>query len=436
MMLDLSADDGLLVPFHRSSDPVKNEGESLFHSSNNDSNSSNNNSASRGFARFLFSRKAHPDPPKCEEENLPLKETTFAFPKARAEVAESFPEPFKEKEPQDEDSDDDDDDDDESGDEEEDGHDNREKPRTKSATPKPAAPPQKSLRNLDEWDPHENPWYEEKTETRSWRIEGIGNTPAPPVDNSNESKGFVGFWRNLRGHGHRRRADDIDDLRSMKVATEDTKNDKTLLEQIGKAALVVLVPELYADIEDGDENLGMYRSVALNSNDDDAEASSPDTTVTDLRSELHQLRLKVLRLEKALKSSELETNAWKLRCKEVETELRRYKGQCDDDSSLEADDDGACKANENESDKDAEDDGIEEQWSGYSSVKEGTLIDMNEANLDGTSVEKEAAEDLMGDGDVFGTESRDSAACHDVDMEEPDLMDLNENTLTFDPYAK
>ena len=132
----------------------------------------------------------------------------------------------------------------------------------------------------------------------------------------------------------------------MKVATEDTKDDKTLLEQIGKAALVVMVPELYADIEDGDGNLGMYRSVALNA-DDDAEASSHDDVATNLRTELNQLRLKVLRLEKALKNSELEVNSWKLRCNEVETELRRYKGRSDDDSSVEADEGGQHDQREN-----------------------------------------------------------------------------------------
>lgn len=425
MMLDLSTDDGLLVPFHRSAEPVTSDREAMIPTTNDAST----NNSSRGLSRFLFSRRPPPEPPK-QEEKLPLKVTTFAFPKARAEVAETLSEPYKEKEPQDEDSDDGSDEDDSSDDE--DSEINKEKPRRKKETAKADPPPKRSLRNLDDWDPNENPWQEEKTETRSWRMEGIGSTPEPL--NDNESKGFVGLWRSLRGHNHRRRGDD-DDLRSMKVATEDTKDDKTLLEQIGKAALVVMVPELYADIEDGDGNLGMYRSVALNA-DDDAEASSHDDVATNLRTELNQLRLKVLRLEKALKNSELEVNSWKLRCNEVETELRRYKGRSDDDSSVEADEGGQHDLRENGDDEEEEDDGIEEQWSGYSSVKEGILLDMQGAKLDFDSEVNNASRDLMGDGEASGTGTSSTTAQKVAADDEPDLMDLKEDKIVFDPLAK
>ncbi|KAI2504649.1 hypothetical protein MHU86_9759 [Fragilaria crotonensis] len=196
-----------------------------------------------------------------------------------------------------------------------------------------------------------------------------------------------------------------------------------------------MVPELYADIEDGDGNLGMYRSVALNA-DDDAEASSHDDVATNLRTELNQLRLKVLRLEKALKNSELEVNSWKLRCSEVETELRRYKGRSDDDSSVEAEEGGQHNFREDGDDDEEEDDGIEEQWSGYSSVKDGILLDMQGAKVDFDSEVNNASRDLMGDGEASGTEICFSTADKDATEDEPDLMDLKEDKIVFDPLAK
>ncbi len=422
MTLDLSTDDGLLVPFRRPIEPVKNDREAMLHAPKD----GDTNNSSRGLSRFLFNRKTPPEPPK-QEEKVALKVTTFAFPKARAEVAETLPELYKEKEPQDKDSDDGDD----SSEDEDSGNNNKTISRRKAETSKPAPLPQRSLRNLDDWDPNEDPWEEEKTEPRSWRLEGIGSTPAPL--NDSESKGFAGLWRSFRGHNRRGRDDDAD-LRSMKVATEDTKDDKTLLEQIGKAALVVMVPELYADIEDGDGNLGMYRSIALTA-DDDAESSSRDDNATNLQSELNQLRLKVLRLEKALKSSELEINSWKLRCKEVETELRRYRGRSDDDSSVEADEGEARKTCEIGGDDEVEDDGIEEQWSGYSSVKEGILLDMKDAELEVDSKVYNATWDLMGDGEGSCRDTSVSAAQNDA-ADNADLMDLMEDIIVSDPLVK
>lgn len=438
MLLDLSSDDGLLVPFKSHPAPLQSESKPSSNSTKNKNRINNNNhetnNSSRGLGRF-FSRPRIPQETPTPQENAPLKVTTFAFPKARVEQADEFlPEPSTDKEPQD-DADDNDGDSDERSEEESEKEGGKRK-KSSSTIPKPAAavvppPPQKSLRRVDEWDPHQNPWYEEKEESRSWRVEGYGNTPMPQNDDS--SKGLGGLFRSWRGGGgggRRRNADD--DLRSMKVATEDTKDDKTILEHIGKAALVVLIPELYADEEDGDGNLGMYRSINANDDDDGGEKGvlkkEPDE-VSMLRAEVNQLRLKVLRLEKELKSSELEAGSWKLRCTEVEKELRRYKRQSDDDSSVDALECGES----DEADINDDDDGIDEEWTEFSGVKEGNLLDMSKVEAKGDPEPTTASDRPEAEPNLFDTETTVGTSV--ITDEEPDLMDLQDHKLVFDPLA-
>lgn len=408
---------------------------------NKKKNTTNNchdaNHSSRGLGRF-FSRPRIPQETPTPQENVPLKVTTFAFPKARVEQADEFllPESSKDKEPQD-DSDDNNGDNEEPSEEESEKQGGKRKTSSSTAS-KPAesaaaAAPQKSLRRVDEWDPHENPWYEEKEESRSWRVEGYGNTPMPQNDDS--SKGLGGLFRGWRGGGGGRRRNADDDLRSMKVATEDTKDDKTMLEHIGKAALVVLIPELYADEEDGEGNLGMYRSINVDDDDGGGEKGllkkEPDE-LSMLRTEVNQLRLKVLRLEKELKSSELEAGSWKLRCTEVEKELRRYKHQNDDDSSVDALESGESDQADVD-DNDDDDDGIDEDWTEFSGVKEGNLLDMNKVEGKGESEcisVSDRPEEVPNLLDAETTVDTPVAA-----DEEPDLMDLQDHKMVFDPLA-
>jgi len=68
----------------------------------------------------------------------------------------------------------------------------------------------------------------------------------------------------------------------MKVATECTKDDKTLAESISKAALIVLVPELYGD--DEKETLGMYHSISTKADEDVAGPRTPFTEKKIMRS--------------------------------------------------------------------------------------------------------------------------------------------------------
>jgi hypothetical protein len=412
MMLDRSGggDDGLLVPFSRPTAPT-NETEPIF-SSKSSKNSSN---SKRGLGRF-FGRRNSQESKENMEEELPLKVTTFAFPKARVEQAEFIPDPYSDdnrgKEPQDdsgieedseeEESDDDDDEDDDDEEEEKEKTRNRPVPRNRSV-PQRTTVSQKKLTDVDKWDPTQNPYYEETTESRSWRIEGYGS--APLVDEENKPKGLGGLWRSLRGRNSK------DDLKSMKVATEDTKDDMTMAEQIAKTALVVLVPELFADDEDGDGNLGMYRSICVTA-DEDADRKISQIGLTNevrnkvnadplrlLQVEVNQLRGKVIRMEKELKSTELEAMSWRQRCGEMKKELRRYKGRrSDDDSSSSAEE---SDMDNNVEMEEEEDDGIEDEWKGYDSVKEGNLLDMPTMEQDGFSLSagdmKESQGDTEGD---------------------------------------
>lgn len=51
------------------------------------------------------------------------------------------------------------------------------------------------------------------------------------------------------------------DMKAMKIATEDTKDEKTLGETVTHCVQVALVPEIYADDIEGEGNLGFYRPV-------------------------------------------------------------------------------------------------------------------------------------------------------------------------------
>jgi hypothetical protein len=105
-----------------------------------------------------------------------------------------------------------------------------------------------------------DPVLEEKKErplTRMWRRLGRGNSGTFPTSEEHEMD------RSMK------RAD-AKSLRSMKVATEETRNEKSRALKITKAALAAMVPVLFDDDNgDGLNNLGMYNEIS--SSEDEAE---------------------------------------------------------------------------------------------------------------------------------------------------------------------
>jgi len=225
------------------------------------------------------------------------------------------------------------------------------------------------LKNLGDWDPTQNPYYEEEQRSKSWRVEGFGSAP-PPEDKEDGKNGIGRLFRRFRN-----KCISDDELQAMKVATEDTKDKLTLGEQITKAALIVIAPEIFLEMEDGDENKGMYRSL---NREESIVKDVPEDPGIVLMNDNKRLRSKISKMEKTMKSLELQASSWKVRCRELESELRRYKGQDSDDSSAEVILEGSDSS---------EDDGIEEQWTGYDNVEEGNLL--------GTPSKEEKLENLI-----------------------------------------
>lgn len=108
-----------------------------------------------------------------------------------------------------------------------------------------------------------DPFLEEKKERpliRMWRRLGQGNSGTSPTSEEHEME------RSMK------RAD-TKSLRSMKVATEETRNQKSRALEITIAALVAMVPVLFDDDNgDGLDNLGMYNEIS--SSEDEAENDS------------------------------------------------------------------------------------------------------------------------------------------------------------------
>mmetsp|Transcript_16011 Transcript_16011/g.23556 ORF Transcript_16011/g.23556 Transcript_16011/m.23556 type:complete len:718 (-) Transcript_16011:379-2532(-) len=373
-------DENLLIPFqNKTSEQVPNCGNTQATDktpqSSNDKKSTNNNNRNNNreqSGRFRFFQKFNPegkkDIPK-EDDKTPRKVTTFAFPNAQVEHAEDHQE-IKESEGGSLASD------------EEYEYVLEEVVESSSGNKQdqPPRPQQESLTNLDDWDPTENPYYKEEVENRSWKVEGFGSSPPPPNHVNDKETNPVGrFLRRFRNN----RSNRDPDLRDMKVATEDTKDELTLTEKITKAALVVIAPEVYLEQEDGDDNKGVYRTIRT---DIDDNVSRSDKSRVSLSSENKRLKKNVIKLEKELKTLGLELTSWKVRCNELEAELRRYKGQDSEDSSAEVILEG---------DTDSEDDGIEEEWKGYDSVKEENILGIPEEEQKPSSIASQAIENLI-----------------------------------------
>mmetsp|Transcript_16205 Transcript_16205/g.24471 ORF Transcript_16205/g.24471 Transcript_16205/m.24471 type:complete len:748 (-) Transcript_16205:320-2563(-) len=361
-----TVNEDLLVPFRNETSPHKDIAQATDKSPKSEHKVTNKNGQKKKrdqSGRFQFFQKFNADEKKEDNPNKekkePLKCTTFAFPNAQVEHAEDQQEVYSNER----ESENNEDDDSLASDEEyeyvleEVGEPSRDDQ---------AKPQRDSLKNLDDWDPTENPYYQEQSISRNWKVEGFGSTAPPQSESESKDGNPVGrFLRRFRGN----RSNRDPDLRDMKVATEDTKDDLTLTEKITKAALVVIAPEIYLEQEEGDSNKGMYRTIRTDA-DNDVSGSDNDFLRSDnreiiLAKDNIRLKKRISKLETEVKTIELEVSSWKLRCNELEAELRRYRGQDSDDSSAEAIVEG---------ESDSEDDRIEEEWTGYDNVKEGNLL--------------------------------------------------------------
>ena len=303
----------------------------------------------------------HDEQKESSRRHSDRKTTTFAFPNAPVEQAEFIDDTFIDSTPKltntreriEEDRKEEEDEEEDSEDESDDDDDDCDDNNQSDQEPLNLTSPLSVLQDRHPVASQRSSWANEayiEPPLRQWTKDGFGSEP-PKED----KKGVLGRVLGRFGRGKQEqltpqelerhtKQEEQKSLRSMKVSTENTLGDKTLAETITKAALVVLVPELFAD-DDSDENLGMYRTISTTA-DDDAETVKASPMLK-LQQEVYLLQKKVKDLEKHVKSAELEANAWKLRAKELETELTKHRGG---NSSDESDDD---------EEGDDEDDGIE-----------------------------------------------------------------------------
>lgn len=309
-----------------------------------------------------WGRTFHDEQKESARRHSDRKTTTFAFPNAPVEQADIIDDAFfnstpkltnsQERIQEDTEKEEQEDSEDESSDDDDDGDDDK-NDNESDQEPLELTSPLSVIQEKQPITSQRNSWANEaytEPPPRHWTKDGFGSEPL-----KEDKKGVLGRVLGRFGRGkqeqltpqelerHTKR-EEQKSLRSMKVSTENTLGDKTLAETITKAALVVLVPELFAD-DDSDENLGLYRTISTTA-DDDTEAVKA-TPILKLQQEVYLLQKKVKDLEKLVKSAELEANAWKLRAKELEAELTKHRGGNSSDDS------------DDEDEGDDEDDGIE-----------------------------------------------------------------------------
>lgn len=259
MHLDLNAegDEGLLMPFGKASSKSQHQDDHnpLFAPP----------PAHRHTRRSFFRRRERKPPePKLEEpqeepKNVKKQATTFKFPSAPQAFAldEETEDPYKDRpqaepkssqkqvkppEKKDESSDED-----SSSSEEETEEGNKTRDSENCAPPSRRqtrdglnAAPTNSFRNpshprLSDSRAGASQMMKEYT---SKRLEGHGNSqPEPDAPLS----GLNRFFKRLRGP----------EMKTMKIATEDTKDERTLGETVTHVMQVALVPEVYADDMEG-----------------------------------------------------------------------------------------------------------------------------------------------------------------------------------------
>lgn len=208
----------------------------------------------------------------------------------------------------------------------------------------------------------------------AWRLVGKkleGHGSSRPQDEPPENP-VKQFLRKMREKGS--------DLSKMKVATEATKDDKTVMEKVGHVVAVALVPELYGDDEDQQNTLGYYRTVRRETDEEmekrQLKAGGWKGLAAYWKKEAQKYKLqaakvekkykaRVVKLENNLQTAEMEATCWKERAHEQRKELRELRGG--EDSSVEPDEDGG----EVENDLDDKEESV------LVDSKEGILVDTN-----------------------------------------------------------
>jgi hypothetical protein len=170
------------------------------------------------------------------------------------------------------------------------------------------------------------------------------------------------------------------EMKSMKIATETTKDERTVGETITHCLQVVIAPEIYAEDMEGEGNLGFYRRI-LPTTENKSSAARPSPfsgqehniqnaikwkqESIKLRNHVAKLLTDIAKIELDLKNSNLEAMLWKARAEELQNELKQFRGgDNSDDSSL------GCQKRDSESE-------IDHQWQEKDSaiVKEEFLIE-------------------------------------------------------------
>jgi hypothetical protein len=136
-------------------------------------------------------------------------------------------------------------------------------------------------------------------------------------------------------------------MKAMKIATEATKDDRTMGETVAHCFNVAILPEIYCDDIEGEGNLGFYGPLVC-SNPPSPKPLTETEKALELmakwkayalqlqRSFKHQLA-QIHKLEEDLKSKDLEAMSWKLRARELEIQLKQYQDGSDDDDDSSVD---------------------------------------------------------------------------------------------------
>jgi hypothetical protein len=142
------------------------------------------------------------------------------------------------------------------------------------------------------------------------------------------------------------------EMKSMKIATEATKDERTVGETVTHCLQVVVAPEIYAEDFQGEGNLGFYRPLLLPTTESKSSTTSNPGPFsgqehniqnamkwkeesTKLRTYVSKLLAHIDKLDVNLKNSNLEAMLWKARAEELQNELKQFRcGDNSDDSSL------------------------------------------------------------------------------------------------------
>jgi hypothetical protein len=409
--LDLSAEDGdgLLVPFRNAMENI----------------GSNRNDPNPAFAplpvqkkrRGLFFRRSRENQleeskDSCDEKETLVKENQalpLSFPNAPSEyadkeqsiapLAETGKGSFKtdktqrteeEEEEEEEDSQEESSDEDDNEEEEEEEEDSQEESSDEDENEE-----ENSVNEQENHAPTSSHYTNEQSrdlmqqDSPRLKMDGYGTHPQV------EKRPW--FWRLRRP-----------EMKTMKIATEATKDDRTIGETVAHCFNIAILPEIYCDDMEGDGNLGFYGPLFCDNNPPSPKPLTEMEKALECTAEwkAHALKLRtslknqlahIHKLEEDLKSKDLEAMSWKLRARELETQLKQYQdgSDIDDDSSV---DDKACENCDFESE-------IDHEWEEEVStvVKEEILVNTDIApekvEFDPLSKRKGAPGQSKGDAD-------------------------------------